>query len=849
MKRFAKSIFALGIAVLAFAACENKQEPVEEPVKYTLSGDNAFKDFKATVKVTADKAAPADVDVTVKGETNFPTGSITFDELIKVKKGDKEAQGEVVITNPDLLEPGKEYSITLTASVEKVNINGSITLSYTRPDLNGKWSVIGSLNGDTNWTKDYEMTAIEDGWYVVDNVLANTGEEFKFRRDGAWDINFGGNGKAGEEFAVTQDGPNIKIEADGLYTMSLNPNKAVAKFDIMPVAFIGNQGYGTISAAVEAAAVGDVISVNEGTYAEHIQLAKAVTLQGAGADKTFISSVEIYKAAATVKDLAINVVADERMATLAEVASGYQYTYGIFVHRAGYGATIDNVTINMENAQANATALFMVNNPEERGTTLDVVKNSTINGVAGKRNAQIYSAYAKLENNTISGGHKSYGIRIGNTNGSDPGYVELDKNSFKSAGSESAFAVQFNACIDQEILLGDNTQDDSFKSLYGASNEWFFANGNKINAIYGNGNELVKKSDGIATRAWGKYTSDGTWNSKFNERGEWDRSGTVTADKIYIAVAGANANQYGVAVYNRRTGEYEETITDGFEDGLFKTCAMTKMNGKIYVSNLARNGDAELKVYELDTENKKAEKILSAPTLGNRSNATLKVRLGDKMSSWYNAESKNGILGFTDYDGNEYIEFRMEGGTWDTSVHSSVSHFERNSETSQIGAFWPTEYEYGIAQGERHGLYCSNKEVNYRVTWAYGHVDQLYGGTGYWLSKDYGVESNMMDPKWFWYGDNKYLAYVSVTGDVSTPPTGYLKIVKMTGSSWLEQFQNIGTETVVQTFPLTSENDATVAGANNTNHTGYCDIYNDGEGNIYILGGITSGGITLVQMN
>ena len=373
MKRFAKSLFALGIAVLAFAACEKKQEPVEEPVKYTLSGDNAFKDFKATVKVTADKAAPADVDVTVKGETNFPTGSITFDELIKVKKGDKEAQGEVVITNPDLLEPGKEYSITLTASVEKVNINGSITLSYTRPDLNGKWSVIGSLNGDTNWTKDYEMTAIEDGWYVVDNVLAYTGEEFKFRRDGAWDINYGGNGKAGEEFAVTQNGPNIKIEADGLYTMSLNPNKAVAKFDIMPVAFIGNQGYGTISAAVEAAAEGDVISVNEGTYAEHIQLAKAVTLQGAGADKTFISSVEIYKAAATVKDLAINVVADERMATLAEVASGYQYTYGIFVHRAGYGATIDNVTINMENAQANATALFMVNNPEERGTTLDVV--------------------------------------------------------------------------------------------------------------------------------------------------------------------------------------------------------------------------------------------------------------------------------------------------------------------------------------------------------------------------------------------------------------------------------------------------------------------------------------------
>lgn len=237
MKRFAKSIFALGIAVLAFAACEKKQEPVEEPVKYTLSGDAQFNEnLKALVKVTADKAAKADVAVIIKAETNFPTGSITYDEQINVKQGDKEAQGEVVITNPDLLEFETTYKIELTATVEKTALDGKVTLTYTTGKApvipvtgDAAWSVIGNLYGDSNWTIDYSATALAEDVFVVKNVEINANNEFKWRKDKKWDVNFGGTfEEAGKAFTVVQDGANIKSIPDGVYDLYLNTTTAEA---------------------------------------------------------------------------------------------------------------------------------------------------------------------------------------------------------------------------------------------------------------------------------------------------------------------------------------------------------------------------------------------------------------------------------------------------------------------------------------------------------------------------------------------------------------------------------------------------------------------------------------------
>ena len=267
MKRFVKSVFALGVAVLAFAACEKKQEPVEEPVKYTLSGDNAFTNMEATVKVTADKAATADVQVTITLDkaTSFPQNVLEFPGTVKIAKGAKEASAKVKLLSTDALEPGKAYKAVFGAAVADVALTGNVTITYTKPDLNGKWSVIG-LGG--NWNDDIAMTEAGNGWYEATGLVAKDNDEFKFRRDGAWDLAYGlaaaGAPELDTEFAVTDapGSPNIGIAAKGVYTLSVNPNAKLAKIvktGLAPITLAEIAALATADGAPFAGAIKDVV--------------------------------------------------------------------------------------------------------------------------------------------------------------------------------------------------------------------------------------------------------------------------------------------------------------------------------------------------------------------------------------------------------------------------------------------------------------------------------------------------------------------------------------------------------------------------------------------------------------
>lgn len=267
MKRFVKSVFALGVAVLAFAACEKKQEPVEEPVKYTLSGDNAFTNMEATVKVTADKAATADVQVTITLDkaTSFPQDVLEFPGTVKIAKGAKEASAKVKLLSTDALEPGKVYKAVFGAAVADVALTGNVTITYTKPDLNGKWSVIGLGN---NWNDDIAMTEAGNGWYEATGLVAKDNDEFKFRRDGAWDLAYGlsaaGTPELDTEFAVTDapGSPNIGIAAKGVYTLSVNPNAKLAKIvktGLAPITLAEIAALATADGASFAGAIKDVV--------------------------------------------------------------------------------------------------------------------------------------------------------------------------------------------------------------------------------------------------------------------------------------------------------------------------------------------------------------------------------------------------------------------------------------------------------------------------------------------------------------------------------------------------------------------------------------------------------------
>ena len=92
------------------------------------------------------------------------------------------------------------------------------------------WSVIGSFN---SWGGDVEMVT-NGTLHVAKAFAANKDVEFKFRQDKGWTVNFGyASGVSeyvlGEEFAVAQDGGNIKILEDGVYDLILDPENATAK--------------------------------------------------------------------------------------------------------------------------------------------------------------------------------------------------------------------------------------------------------------------------------------------------------------------------------------------------------------------------------------------------------------------------------------------------------------------------------------------------------------------------------------------------------------------------------------------------------------------------------------------
>lgn len=338
MKKLFKYLLTLGVAALSFAACEDEQL---EPVNFTISGDSSFNEsLEATVKVTGDREAPADiiVGIVLDETTTFPADVLSFPATVKIAAGSKEAtvtvkiaalqaleggkeykaviaakvndvlltqkvtitfakpedpvtfrftadgaffnniamlkveaskpvkeetlvsitldakstipaealtipelkiakgeqHGEIAVTlDPEVLEPGKEYTAIFNATIGNEAI-GTGTVGFNKPDLNGKWSVIG-LGGKWNDGDDIAMTEGADGWYTAEGVTVANNDEFKFRRDAKWDLAYGlaekGQPELDKEFAVvtTAGCPNIGIAAEGIYSLSVNPNKAVAK--------------------------------------------------------------------------------------------------------------------------------------------------------------------------------------------------------------------------------------------------------------------------------------------------------------------------------------------------------------------------------------------------------------------------------------------------------------------------------------------------------------------------------------------------------------------------------------------------------------------------------------------
>ncbi|MBP5488551.1 MAG: hypothetical protein J6X77_03165 [Bacteroidales bacterium] len=126
---------------------------------------------------------------------------------------------------------------------------GSSTTSQPEFTQTGNWSLIGTIGGDS-WTQDIEMKT--DGrLHAVFGVTIVDSDEFKFRRDKAWSVNYGATNyfvtsiAAQSRVPLAQDGGNMKIAA-GTYDIYLNPDASVAYFISAGTAFTF-EGYGEVS--------------------------------------------------------------------------------------------------------------------------------------------------------------------------------------------------------------------------------------------------------------------------------------------------------------------------------------------------------------------------------------------------------------------------------------------------------------------------------------------------------------------------------------------------------------------------------------------------------------------------
>lgn len=225
--------------------------------------------------------------------------------------------------------------------------------------------------------------------------------------------------------------------------------------------------YQTIQAALTAAEALEEgtasITLGYTTFEEAVKIDGSkikvpVIIDGGEPKAKIVGGIEIYKNAATIKNLDIT-VATTSLSSLGGTYlndAGAGYAFGIQINEPGHGVTIQDNVIN--NSVTNATAIYVAANAE-KNVEGDLIKGNVLN-CGTQRGMQVYGSI-KLIDNTITS--SKYPVRLGMTYGMK---TVISGNSFV-ADKETATAIDVLANLnDADITLGDGTTDDN---LYNAN--------------------------------------------------------------------------------------------------------------------------------------------------------------------------------------------------------------------------------------------------------------------------------------------------------------------------------------------------------------------------------------------
>ena len=183
--------------------------------------------------------------------------SLTEDIYLSVIKGSlpevlkSQGYADVELTEQTFLLAGKEHAgAVLTGTIAGLSVHmavimikadryiGSLTIATPSEEetnriiavfetLNlaavntGEWGVIGTICG-TNWDMDFPMTETSPGVWCSEPLELKAKDEFKVRRNGSWEENYGDLG--------VFNGTNVVVPVDGTYTVILDLNAEMLTF-------------------------------------------------------------------------------------------------------------------------------------------------------------------------------------------------------------------------------------------------------------------------------------------------------------------------------------------------------------------------------------------------------------------------------------------------------------------------------------------------------------------------------------------------------------------------------------------------------------------------------------------
>lgn len=145
------------------------------------------------VKADAILSALIEQNVNAKPQGQIPGG--WWDATKTLAAAAKEANGD-------------EAALKVALEAYKASIDTMADPTYV-PGKDA--TLIGSMFGDTGWTKDHEMVKKQGVWETVYPIYLNAGDEFKVRFGKTWD-----NGEFGDGSG------NYVVETAGLYTVKAN---------------------------------------------------------------------------------------------------------------------------------------------------------------------------------------------------------------------------------------------------------------------------------------------------------------------------------------------------------------------------------------------------------------------------------------------------------------------------------------------------------------------------------------------------------------------------------------------------------------------------------------------------